>query len=148
MAIPIKDKTAKSVVKALYIIVNTHQYALVGVCGTYNSCIHSSTGFSLYELMYGQKPRRPLTLQNKIEEIFALPEVMAKITIDECLKEEFVNMAHLKKITKLAIQNIDIAQLKQKKQHEKRTNGLKSFAIGQKVLAWTIKGLIGKGGKC
>ncbi|CAK9302420.1 unnamed protein product [Gordionus sp. m RMFG-2023] len=27
--------------------------------------------------MYGQKPRRPLTLQNKIEDVLALPEVLA-----------------------------------------------------------------------
>ncbi|XP_065313505.1 uncharacterized protein LOC135922911 isoform X1 [Gordionus sp. m RMFG-2023] len=214
MAIPIKDKTAKSVVKALYIIVNTHQCyeiqindqgrefcnnvctefhkycgivqrvtsayhpqanglvervnrtiqnriaksvldiptdwpdALVGVCGTYNSCIHSSTGFSPYELMYGQKPRRPLTLQNNIEDVLALPEVMAKITIDHCLKEELeIKMAHLKKITELAIQNIGIAQLKQKKDYEKRSNGSKSFILGQKVLAWNHKRSDRKGGK-
>ncbi|XP_065319366.1 uncharacterized protein LOC135927329 [Gordionus sp. m RMFG-2023] len=98
--------------------------------------------------MYGQKLRRPLTLQNKIEDVLALAEVMAKITIDHCLKEELeIKMAHLKKITELAIQNIGIAQLKQKKDYEKRSNGSKSFILGQKVLAWNHKWLDRKGGK-
>jgi hypothetical protein len=101
----------------------------------YNSCIHSSTGFSPYEVLFARKPRRvvDVILDSRVE--------LNGAGIDQYVRNLHV---HAGKVVNRVNEQLDKARAKQKNYYDKFINSSKVFKEGDFVLIATNKQQVGQ----
>jgi len=94
----------------------------------YNSSVHSSTGFSPYQVVFGLAPRDPRLDMTVFDEATPL------VSVEDHVKYGFT------KIRERVHQNIDIAKVRYKKNADRSVRRDQEFAVGEKVLVKNQKG--------
>ena len=118
---------------------NSHKnwdQALHFVAFAYNTAINASTGFSPFYLMYGR------------EAVFPIERFINNTTQGLTDQKNYADtlIDHLMKIRKIAIENLEQSQQRNKNYYDKKRRDIK-FKVGQKVLVFTPLRKVGKSEK-